>query len=261
MCKTHGFLVHAVSNGNPLHAHGKSGCIHHDEHVFQAPAFFSHLVANGTAVVAKLQHSGRADHATDALLLLASVPAMGILISAEGARCIYVLDDDVDICRLVCVTLQESGFEATECHTAAALRRLLLLRVPDLCIVDLGLPDADGMDVVRDLQARFACGVIVLTGRGYLSDRVMGLELGADDYVVKPFEPRELVARARSVLRRQEKSRGLQAEMPSQHAEFGGWQFRADSNLLVSPGGQEWTLSAGEARMLLQFLQRSNRAS
>jgi len=177
----------------------------------------------------------------------------------EGPRCIYVLDDDVDVCRLVCVTLREFGFEATECHTAAALRRLLLVHVPDLCIVDLGLPDADGMDVVRDLQARFVCGVIVLTGRGYLSDRVMGLELGADDYVVKPFEPRELVARVRSVMRRQDKSQSYQVPVRSQHAEFGGWRFRADSNLLVSPGGQEWTLSAGEARMLLQFLQRPNR--
>ncbi len=177
----------------------------------------------------------------------------------EGPRCIYVLDDDVDICRLVCATLREFGFEASECHTAAALQRLLLVRVPDLCIVDLGLPDADGMDVVRDLQARFVCGVIVLTGRGYLSDRVMGLELGADDYVVKPFEPRELVARARSVLRRQDKSRSSQMQVRSQHAEFGGWRFRVDSNLLVSPGGQEWTLSAGEARMLLLFLQRPNR--
>lgn len=177
----------------------------------------------------------------------------------EGSHCIYVLDDDVDICRLVCVTLREFGFEANECHTAAVLQRLLLVRVPDLCIVDLGLPDADGMDVVRNLQARNTCGVIVLTGRGYLSDRVMGLELGADDYVVKPFEPRELVARVRSVLRRQEKSRSSQLQVRSQHAEFGRWRFRADSNLLVSPSGQEWTLSAGEARMLLLFLQRPNR--
>jgi DNA-binding response OmpR family regulator len=177
----------------------------------------------------------------------------------EGARCIYVLDDDPDICHLVSGTLREFGFETVECHSAAALRRLLLVRVPDLCIVDLGLPDADGMDVVRDLQARYACGVIVLTGRGYLSDRVMGLELGADDYVVKPIEPRELVARVRSILRRQEKNQSPQTPVRLQVAEFGGWRFRADSNALSSPSGQEWTLSAGESRMLLQFLQSPNR--
>lgn len=177
----------------------------------------------------------------------------------ESSRCIYVLDDDADICRLVSVTLQEFGFETHECHSAAALRRLLLQRVPDLCIVDLGLPDADGMDVVRELQASHACGVMVLTGRGYLSDRVMGLELGADDYVVKPFEPRELVARVRSILRRHDKTPQAQAPLRSQVAEFGGWRFLADSNRLSSPGGQEWTLSAGESRMLMQFLQSPNR--
>ena len=177
----------------------------------------------------------------------------------ESARSIYVLDDDPDVCSLVSRTLREFGFETAECHTATALRRLLLVRAPDLCSVDLGLPDADGMDVVRDLQARYACGVMVLTGRGYLSDRVMGLELGADDYVVKPFEPRELVARVRSILRRHDKTQKAPSPVRPQRAEFGGWQFLADSNRLSSPSGQEWTLSAGESRMLLQFLQRPNR--
>ncbi len=178
---------------------------------------------------------------------------------APGARCIYVLDDDPDLCHLVSGSLREFGFETFECHSAAALRHLLQLRVPDLCIVDLGLPDADGMDVVRELQASYDCGVMVLTGRGYLSDRVMGLEMGADDYVVKPFEPRELVARVRSILRRQEQSNKTQTTERSRIAEFGGWRFLADSNALSSPGGQQWTLSSGEARMLLQFLKAPNR--
>lgn len=177
----------------------------------------------------------------------------------EGPRCIYVLEDDPAICRLVAAALTEFGFEAIECHSAATLRRLLLVRVPDLCIVDLGLPDADGMDVVRDLQHRIGCGVLVVTGRGYVSDRVMGLELGADDYMVKPFEPRELVARVRSILRRHEKARSARQNTRSQIAEFGGWRFHGQSNTLRSPDGQEWTLSAGEAGMLTQFLLRPNR--
>ena len=131
--------------------------------------------------------------------------------------------------------------------------------MPDLCIVDLGLPDADGLDVVRELQARYDCGVMVLTGRGYLSDRVMGLELGADDYIVKPFEPRELVARVRSILRRHDKSGSAAAAEPSRIAEFSGWRFLVDSNTLTAPGGQQWTLSSGEAQMLLVFLKRPNR--
>ncbi len=174
-------------------------------------------------------------------------------------RCIYILDDDPDLCRLVSGTLREFGFQTYECASAAALRSLMQWRVPDLCIVDLGLPDADGLDVVRDLQARYDCGVMVLTGRGYLSDRVMGLELGADDYIVKPFEPRELVARVRSILRRHEKSSSAQAPEHSQIAEFSGWRFLVNSNTLTSPNGQEWTLSSGEAQMLLAFLKRPNR--
>ena len=184
----------------------------------------------------------------------------GVFRQSEGAsRCIYLLDDDPDVCHLVRDTLREFGFETFECHSATALRRLLQVRAPDLCIVDLGLPDADGMDVVRELQARYACGVMVLTGRGYLSDRVMGLELGADDFVVKPFEPRELVARVRSILRRHDAKNSAASPVRSQVAEFGGWRFFADANRLTSPGGQEWTLSAGESCMLLQFLQRPNR--
>jgi DNA-binding response OmpR family regulator len=180
--------------------------------------------------------------------------------SVEAPRCIYVLEDEPAICRLVTLTLSEFGFDAVECHNATALRRLLQTRVPDLCIVDLGLPDADGMDVVRELQAYPGCGVLVLTGRGYLSDRVMGLELGADDYVTKPFEPRELVARVRSILRRHDKNpAAVGQKAQAQVAEFEGWHFHVDSNTLRAPDHSEWVLSAGEARMLAQFLLRPNR--
>ena len=81
------------------------------------------------------------------------------------------------------------------------LRRLQAEK-PDLCIVDLGLPDMDGIDLVRRITAQTSAGVLILTGRGHTADRVMGLELGGDDYMTKPFESRELVARVRSILRR-----------------------------------------------------------
>ncbi|HEV8693734.1 MAG TPA: response regulator transcription factor [Lysobacter sp.] len=176
-----------------------------------------------------------------------------------GAGCIYVVEDDPGVSRILVATLSDFGFEAVPCRSAAELRRRLLAQVPDLCIIDLGLPDADGMDLVRQLQAQHDCGVLILTGRGYASDRVMGLELGADDYVVKPFEPRELVARVRSILRRQQKAATPEGRPRAMVAEFAGWRFHADSNLLRSPDGNEWTLSAGEARILTVFLQRPNR--
>jgi DNA-binding response OmpR family regulator len=177
----------------------------------------------------------------------------------EGAGYIYVVDDDPEVSRLVVSTLLDFGFEALPCYSAAALRQRLLIRVPDLCIIDLGLPDADGMDLVRLLQAQYSCGVLVLTGRLYASDRVMGLELGADDYVLKPFEPRELVARVRSILRRQHRAPTPEGRVRSTVAEFAGWRFHADSNVLRSAEGKEWTLSAGEAKILMVLLQRPNR--
>lgn len=177
----------------------------------------------------------------------------------DDSRCLYVLDDDPDVRRVLALTLREFGYGVLEFGTATALRRQLLLRVPDLCIVDLGLPDADGMDVVRELQERQSCGVLVVSGRGYVSDRVMGLELGADDYMVKPFEPRELVARVRSILRRQDKAAGSSRPTGRRVAEFGGWVFDAAAQSLTAPGGQTWALSTAEARMLTLFLQRPNR--
>lgn len=174
-------------------------------------------------------------------------------------RSIYVVEDDPDVSKILLATLAEFGFDPTSCRSAAELRRRLLTRVPDLCIVDLGLPDADGMDLVRQLQTQYGCGVLILTGRGYTSDRVMGLELGADDYVVKPFEPRELVARVRSILRRQQKGSVPGENARPLIASFAQFTFYADSNVLRCTDGREWTLSAGEARMLVVFLQKPNR--
>ena len=85
------------------------------------------------------------------------------------------------------------------CRSAAETRQQLAQQVPDLCILDLGLPDGDGMELMQEIQRRHDCGLLILSGRAWIGDRVMGLELGADDYVTKPFEPRELVARVRSI--------------------------------------------------------------
>lgn len=179
--------------------------------------------------------------------------------AAAQPRCIYVVEDDPDVSRLVLTVLGDSGFEASPCRSAAELRRRLLVRVPDLCIVDLVLPDADGMDLVRQLRSQHGCGLIILTGYGHIKDPVMGLELGADDFVDKPFEPRELVARVRAVLGR------LQPRaFPDRHsrpavAAFAGCTFHVDSNILRSPDGREWPLSTGEAKTLTVLLKHPNR--
>jgi DNA-binding response OmpR family regulator len=109
---------------------------------------------------------------------------------------------------------------------------------PELAILDLGLPDMDGLQVLRELQEQHPCAALILTGRDGLTDRVLGLELGADDYLVKPFEPRELVARVRSILRRYQKAAASEPDGPG-GARFAGWHFDIGRLSLTHDDGRE----------------------
>jgi len=173
---------------------------------------------------------------------------------------ILVLEDDPDIARLICVSLTEYGFRCEHASTGRALLERAQRGTPELCIVDLGLPDMDGMQVVRELQERSPCAVLILTGRNDVTDRVLGLELGADDYIVKPFEPRELVARVRSILRRYQRAAPAEVTAVERNiARFGNWRFDKGRHALVSPDQREINLSAAEAGLLLTLLERPNR--
>ncbi|HYD68868.1 response regulator transcription factor [Azospirillum sp.] len=176
-----------------------------------------------------------------------------------GRPLVYVVEDEADIGDLIRTTLAGYGYEAEHVRTGAELTRRLRARVPALCIVDLGLPDVDGLQLVRDLQERAGCAILILTGRQHVADRILGLELGADDYMVKPFEPRELVARVRSILRRLGRAAdAVEAPAPSV-ARFEGWTFEPARNRLLDPAGQEVALSTAETRLLEAFVRSPNR--
>lgn len=178
----------------------------------------------------------------------------------DGARpLIYVVEDDVEVARTVCAVLKEHGYRTEQFRRGVDLLSRIKHAPAALCIVDLGLPDMDGLQVVKDLQAKHETAILILTGRRGTSDRVAGLEVGADDYVVKPFEPRELVARVRSILRRYERVQGGESAIPGAVARFAGWSFDPARNLLTAPDGTELTLSAAEARLLGRMLQAPNR--
>ncbi len=117
---------------------------------------------------------------------------------------ILVIDDDADIRRLVCDYLEHAGFEVLVSGDGTAVGALVASHRLDLIVLDLGIPGVDGLDVARSLRRISAVPIIMLTARADESDRLVGLELGADDYVTKPFSPKELVARVRAVLRRTE---------------------------------------------------------
>ena len=127
-------------------------------------------------------------------------------------RTILVVEDEPQIAALVRDYLVQGGFEPILAHDGETGLREAKSRKPDLVILDLGLPKRDGIDVIRELRKTSNVPVVVLTARGEESDRILGLELGTDDYVVKPFSPRELVARVRAVLRRVD-SRGAETEV------------------------------------------------
>ena len=122
-------------------------------------------------------------------------------------KTIFIVDDELDICELVSLHLQKSGFKPKSFLTATEFLQAVRKQLPDLVILDLMLPDMDGLEVCKFLRndkytARLP--IIMLTAKGEETDRILGLELGADDYVTKPFSPRELVARVKAVLRRTE---------------------------------------------------------
>ncbi len=135
------------------------------------------------------------------------------LIQSSLPKLVAVVDDEPDIVELVSLNLQKAGFKVKSFNDAEGLFRFLKSTVPDLVVLDLMLPDADGYEICKYLKKEekySSIPVIMLTARSDEMDKILGLELGADDYVTKPFSPRELVARVKAVLRREEKPQKTQ---------------------------------------------------
>jgi two-component system OmpR family response regulator len=173
-------------------------------------------------------------------------------------RIVYVVEDNADIGRLVCATLDQHGFRSEHFRTGANFLQRLRAKAPAVSVIDLGLPDLDGFQLIREVQSVCDSAILVLTGRQSVDDRILGLELGADDYMVKPFEPREVVARVNTILRRLERSAERKDGTP-RIARFGGWTFEESCNRLTAAGGREVELSVAEARLLATMLRRPNR--
>lgn len=169
---------------------------------------------------------------------------------------IFLVEDEEGVARIVKNALQEFGFLVEWFRDGESVLRRLKTEHPDLCILDLGLPDMDGVTLIKQIAALHDCGVLVLTGRGHPIDRIMGLEMGCDDYVVKPFEPRELVARVRSILRRTKPASRASQTKPRRYAHFLGWTLDCAANTLTAPNGTEHLLSTAETQVLREFVER-----
>lgn len=179
---------------------------------------------------------------------------------------IAILDDEVDITQLLCVYFEGRGFRTTPVHSGRALMALMPIDPPALVLLDLGLPGEDGLAIARALRRDGSCGLVIVSGRGDAVDKIVGLELGADDYVTKPFDLRELLARVTAVLRRVAPS-GLPTarEAPAAPAKlrerlhFEGWTLDAAARCLADATGCDVPLTTGEYELLIIFARHAGR--
>jgi two-component system OmpR family response regulator len=171
---------------------------------------------------------------------------------------ILVVDDDPQIRTLIGRLLKENGYRMSGARDGREMRETLGTTAIDLVILDLMLPGASGLDLCRQLRTTSALPVIMLTAKGEDTDRIVGLELGADDYLPKPFNPRELLARIRAVLRRAT-APGLDKTIGGRHVTFAGWRLNTLCRELTSPEGVVIDLSGGEYDLLLAFVEHPNR--
>ena len=172
---------------------------------------------------------------------------------------LLVVDDDSDIRGLLAEQLGRAGYAVSTAADGAQMRQVLAREHIDLIVLDLNLPREDGLALCRELRARSSTPVIMLTARAEPIDRVLGLEMGADDYLAKPFEPRELLARIRNVLRRTEALPANLEPLAMRRATFAGWTFDLERRHLVDPAGRVVMLSGAEFRLLRVFVAHANK--
>src|SRR5688572_27630633 len=165
---------------------------------------------------------------------------------------IAVLDDEVAITQLLGNYLQGHGYRVSQLHEGSALMHLMHADAPALVLLDLGLPGEDGFSIARQLREHWRCGLVIVTGRGDAVDKVVGLEVGADDYVTKPFDLRELLARIKAVLRRLAPAEAAAAATGGTRSllRFAGWTLDAGARTLHAPDGRAVELTAGEFDLL-----------
>ena len=177
----------------------------------------------------------------------------------SGGLHVLVVDDEPRIRTMLRRYLTGEGLRVTEAADGAGMRAALAADPPEVVLLDLALPGEDGLSLARELRRGSDIAIIMLTGKGDLIDRVVGLEAGADDYIVKPFELREVLARIRTVTRRARPTAApAQAEPASEVLEFEGWHLDMARRSLARADGPPVALTGGEFDLLAAFAQNPN---
>jgi DNA-binding response OmpR family regulator len=177
----------------------------------------------------------------------------------ESTSQILVVEDDAKVRLLLRRCFEGEGYCVTEAASGAEAVKLLGAGSFDLVTLDLSLPDGDGLTVGREIRARSEVPIIMVTGKGDTIDRVVGLELGADDYIAKPFHVREVLARVRAVLRRTGRSGGPDTAVRDERLTFEGWVLDVAKRELISPAGESCELTTSEFDLLKAFATHPKR--
>lgn len=173
--------------------------------------------------------------------------------------CIAVVEDDREIRALVVDLLNREGFEAVGCRTTLEFDQLNERRRIDLAILDVMLPGEDGFSLCHRLRAAGDIPVLMVTAKADDVDRIVGLEIGADDYLPKPFNPRELVARVRAILRRTRGHHRVNSQIANERYGFGGWTLDVGARAVSAPDGSPVELTGGEFDLLHCFVAHPQR--
>jgi two-component system, OmpR family, response regulator len=183
-------------------------------------------------------------------------------VPAQGYKRAHVLvvDDEPAMCTMLSRYFSKNGFRTSVAASGEAMMGVLEQEPCDLILLDLNLGDEDGLDLIRALSSRARPPVIIITSRNHLIDRIVGLELGADDYISKPFHLREVLARAKNVLRRHRRDgRSEEADSQEHVVYFEGWRLNFDRRQVMRPDGCEVLLTAGEFQLLSVFVNHAGR--
>lgn len=172
---------------------------------------------------------------------------------------VLLVEDDAEIGELISRYLENNGMEVTQVANGEALDAKMANGDFDILILDLNLPGEDGFSICRRVRATKDLPIIIVTAQGEDVDKILGLEMGADDYVVKPFNPRELLARIRAVLRRAEPQSRVDPGQSNQAFQFSGWRVSLLAREVVSPSGMKVAMTGAEFDLLHAFCENPNR--
>jgi two-component system, OmpR family, response regulator len=174
---------------------------------------------------------------------------------------VTIVEDDPDVRAVLERSLGGDGYQVTALESGAGIEEVMSSGHVDLVILDIGLPDIDGITITQQIRRHSDVAIIIVSGRGDLADRVVGLEVGADDYITKPFEPREILARVRSVLRRGRRHVEAVPLVHDTHQrfDFGNWTLDTTAQSLKDADGRPIGLTSGEFKLLEVMVTRANR--